>query len=265
VSTSTQTRKQRREQARAERKAQAAAEAARARRNRRMWQLGAVVVAALAIVGVAVAISSSGGGTKPPSGSAPAAGGARAAALLNGIPQHGNVLGNPNAPVTLQEFADLQCPVCQAYSQNAMPRLIRDYVRTGRVRMVFRNLPIIGPDSERAAQVAASAAQKNRVWNFADVFYANQGTENTGYVTDAFMTKVARAAGVNASAALAQPPSAAAKAELRADATLTSQYGLDSTPSFLIGKTGRTPAVLSQFDVLDPTSFTGPIDSLLGK
>jgi protein-disulfide isomerase len=235
--------------------------------TRRLWQLGAVLLAAVVIVGIAIAISSSGSDktTKPPAKSAPASGGPAAAALLGGIPQNGNVLGNPKAPVTLQEFADLQCPVCQAYTESSLPTLIKDYVRTGKVKMVFHHLPILGPDSQRAAQVAASAAQQNRLWNFIEVFYANQGTENTGYVTPAFLTKVARAAGVNPAQALAQPPTAATTAQLRTDTALSDRYGFAGTPSFLVSKTGGTPAPLTQVDVTDPSTFTGPIDSLLGK
>jgi protein-disulfide isomerase len=265
VSTPQPTRKERREQARAERKAQEAVEAARARRNRRLWQLGAVLVAALIVVGIAIAISSSGGKeTKPPAKGAPASGGASADALLAGIPQKGNVLGNPKAPVTLEEFADLQCPICQAYTEDSLPTLIKDYVRTGKVKMVFHHLAILGPDSQQAAQVAAGAAEQNRLWNFIEVFYANQGTENTGYVTPAFLEKVARASGVNAKA-LAQPPSAPAKSQLSADQALASKYAFDATPSFLLGRTGGSPQPLGQVDVSNPGSFTASINSLLGQ
>jgi protein-disulfide isomerase len=266
VTSPPQTRKERREQAREERKAQEAAEAARAQRNRRLWQFGAVLLGAIVVVGIAIAISSSGGGksTKPPAKGAPASGGAAAASLLNGIPQKGNVLGNPNAPVTLQEFADLQCPICQAYTKDSLPTLIRDYVRTGKVRMVFHHLPILGPDSQRAAEVSAAAARENRLWNFNEVFYANQGTENTGYVTPAFLEKVARASGVGAKA-LAQPPSPPAKSQLSADQALANKYAFDATPSFLLGKTGGTPQPLGQVDVSNPSSFTGPINTLLGQ
>jgi protein-disulfide isomerase len=266
VSSPPETRKERREQARAERKAAEAAEATKAQRKRRLWQLGAVLLGAVVVVGIAIAISSSGGGktTKPPAKGAPASGAAAADALLAGIPQNGNVLGNPKAPVTLQEFADLQCPICQAYTEDSLPTLIKDYVRPGKVKMVFHHLPILGPDSQRAAQVAAGAAQQNRLWNFIEVFYANQGTENTGYVTPAFLEKVARASGVSAKA-LAQPPSSAASSQLSADQALATKYAFDATPSFLLAKRTGTPQPLSQVDVTTPDSFTGPINSLLGQ
>jgi protein-disulfide isomerase len=219
------------------------------------------------VVVVAIVISSSGGSsnsTKPPAKGSPASGVAQTTALFAGIAQKGNALGNPKAPVTLQEFADLQCPVCQAYTLDSMPTLVQNYVRTGKVRMVFHQLPILGPDSQRAAQVAAGAAQQNRLWNFADIFYRNQGEENTGYVTPAFLAKITAAAKVNGAQALVQPPAAAAKAVLAADQTLSSKYSFDATPSFLVGKTGGSPQPLPQVDVTNPSSFTSAINAQLG-
>jgi protein-disulfide isomerase len=267
VSSPPPTKKERRDQARLERKAREEADAARAKRTTRLWQLGAVLAAAAVVVVVAIVISSSGGSgksTKPPAKSSPASGAAATDALFAGIPQKGNVLGNPKAPVTLQEFADLQCPICQAYTQDSMPTLVRDYVRPGKVRMVFHQLPILGPDSVRAAQVASGAALQNRLWNFADLFYSNQGTENTGYVTPAFLAKITAGSGVNGAEALSQPPSAAAKALLVSDQAMANRYGFNATPSFLLGKTGAPPAPLSQVDVTNPSSFTGAISAQLG-
>jgi len=267
VSSPPQTKKQRRDQARAERKAREEAEALQARRNRRLWQLGAVLAGAAAVVIIAIVISSSGGSgnsTKPPAKGSPASGVATTEALFAGIPQTGNTLGSPKAPVTLQEFADLQCPVCQAYTLDSMPTLIQNYVRPGKVRMVFHQLPILGPDSVRAAQVAAGAAQQNRLWNFADLFYRNQGEENTGYVTPAFLAKITAGASVNGAEALAQPPAAAARAQLAADQVLSNRFAFNATPSFLVGKTGATGSPLTQVDVTDPTTFASAINAQLG-
>jgi protein-disulfide isomerase len=224
-------------------------------RNKRLWQLSAVVAMAAVVVVIAIVISSSGGSggpTKAPTGGQPASGMAATGALLRGIPQQGNTLGDPKAPVTLQEFADLQCPICQAYTLDSMPTLIQRYVRTGKVRMVFHNLPILGPDSVRAARVAAGASEQNRLWNFADLFYRNQGEEDSGYVTPAFLAKIARGAGIGV-----------CHGQLGADQALANRYAFDATPSFLVGKTGGTASPLSQPNVTDPSSFTGPIDSLL--
>ena len=80
---------------------------------------------------------------------------------------------------------------------------MRDYVRTGKVKLQARTLHFIGADSDRAAEVAAGAEQQGRLWPFLEAFYASQGEENSGYVTDGFLRAVARRPGVDATAALA--------------------------------------------------------------
>ena len=113
------------------------------------------------------------------------------------------MLGDPKAPITLTEYLDPQCPICAQAAQETLPTVIKKYVRTGKVKLQARTLSFIGPDSVRAAKVAAGAAQQGKLWAFLETFYASQGTENSGYVTDEFLTDVAKASGVDAEQALA--------------------------------------------------------------
>lgn len=115
---------------------------------------------------------------------------------LSGIPQHGLVLGDPGAKVTVLEFADLQCPFCRAYSEEVLPQVIENKVRSGEAKLDFRNYTIIGPQSTPAGAGAIAAGEQGRGWNFIELFYRNQGTEDTGYVSDEFLTAIAKAAGV---------------------------------------------------------------------
>lgn len=115
---------------------------------------------------------------------------------LAGIPQKGMSLGAPGAKVRLFEFADLQCPVCKGYSEEVLPQLIENQVRTGKARLDFRNFTIIDAQSTPAGAAAIAAGEQGRGWNFVEVFYRNQGAERSGYVTDEFLTAVAKAAGV---------------------------------------------------------------------
>ena len=109
------------------------------------------------------------------------------------------MLGDPKAPVTLTEYLDLQCPVCAEASKQTLPWLIDAYVRTGKAKLEVRTLHFLGPDSEKAARVAAAAPRsQGRLWPFVEAFYAAQGAENSGYVTDDFLRDVAKAAGVDA-------------------------------------------------------------------
>jgi protein-disulfide isomerase len=115
---------------------------------------------------------------------------------LAGIPQRGLVLGAPTAKVTLIEFGDLQCPGCKAFAEDVVPQLIDSKVRNGEARIAFRNFTIIGEESVEAAAGALAAAAQGRGWSFVELFYRNQGFENSGYVSDEFLTEVARGAGV---------------------------------------------------------------------
>ncbi|MEA2412933.1 MAG: hypothetical protein QOC77_3494 [Thermoleophilaceae bacterium] len=231
-------RKEQREQARAEREAREAAERAKAQRNKRMLQLGAAVAGAAVIVVVAIVISSSGNSNKG-SAKGSASGQSQTAQLLNGIPQSGTTLGKPDAPVTLTEFADLQCPFCRDYTINQFPGIVAKYVRPGKLKMQFKNYAFIGPDSLTAARAAEAAGNQNKLWNFIDVFYNNQGTENTDYVTDPFLTKIANGAGVDPKKMLTDrqdPKVDTAIAKAQQDAQ---QAGVNSTPTFIVQKPGQ--------------------------
>jgi protein-disulfide isomerase len=214
-----------REQRRA---AERAATIATTRRRRIRRLLGAGGVAAV-LVAVAVAVSASGGSAKPV-----ATGGA--AKVVAGIPEANGVLGDPKAPITLTEYLDPQCPICAEASQQTLPSVIEKYVRTGKVKLQARTLSFLGPDSVRAAKVAAGAAQQGKQWAFLETFYASQGTENSGYVTDSFLTDVANAAGVNAKQALAYADTAAAQEPLDEADAGAAALQVDSTPSFTVKK-----------------------------
>ena len=232
------TKRELREQRRAERIAAESAVAARIRRAR-VYRLLAAAGVALACVAAAAVASSTGG--------EPAAPVAVDSSLFSGIPERDGVLGDPQAPLTVTEYVDLQCPVCAAAARETLPALVRDYVRTGKAKLEVRTLHFIGPDSVRAARVAAGAERQGRLWPFLEAFYAGQGQENSGYATDAFLRSVAAAAGVDAPAALAFADGQAAQARLdRANAD-AQRLGIGSTPTFTVArKGGKTHVVDAQ-------------------
>jgi protein-disulfide isomerase len=250
-----------REQRRAARREAERDQAARETRRRRAWRLGAVAAGAAVAVVIAVAVSSSGGSTNPPQDTT---GGAQAAALFHGIPERHGVLGDPAAPLTLTEFVDLQCPFCAQVSERTLPTIVNDHVRTGKVKLAARTLHFIGPDSTIAAQMAAGAERQGKLWPFLEVFYANQGHENTGYVTDAFLRRVATAVGVDADEALAQANSAYAQRRLDRASAEAQRLGIDSTPTLVVSGNGRAPHVLDA-NVLDPQSVSAALDRELAR
>jgi protein-disulfide isomerase len=237
-----------------------------ARRSRRLRLLGAVLVAAAAVLIVAIVASGGGGGGASKSGKVVDA--SQVTARFKGIPQNGLVLGNPKAPVTFVEFADLKCPICREYTLSAFPALVSRYVRTGKVRMELQLQHFVGDqngDSERAARMALAAAQQNKLWNFADLFYYNQQDETTTYANDVFLRRLAAAVpGLNVNKAFAARNQPVIGQELDQASSEFNTAGFSGTPSFALGKTGGTLSVLNPNSFTDVSQFSGPIDKLLG-
>jgi protein-disulfide isomerase len=127
-----------------------------------------------------------------------------------------------------------------------MPDLIDDEVRGGDAALEFQNLTFIGPDSTPAAEAALAAAEQGRYWSFIELFYRNQGAENSGYVTDDFLTAVARGAGVPDIAKWnTDRNDQARQAQLDNAGNQASQLGIDSTPSFLVEGPGGQKTLAS--------------------
>jgi protein-disulfide isomerase len=202
------------------------------------------VLAAGAILLVLILVAAIVGFTFGRGGSSSAgalSGKAQVQALLKGIPQHGNVLGQATAPATIVEYIDLQCPYCRQFETQALPTLIQKYVRTGKAKLVMRPIAFIGPDSQFGRLAAIAAERQNRLFNFAELLYLNQGAENSGWLDGSIVASAARSiSGVNVSKLLAD---AGAKATTNAAAAFDRQASADAvsaTPTILVGKTGGT-------------------------
>ena len=186
------------------------------------------------------------------------------AAMLAGIPQAGLTLGNPSAPVEMMELSDLQCPFCRNFSRDTLPTLVERYVRTGRLLLVFHNFPILGAQSTRAARLAVAVSLQNRMWGFIDVFFANQGREGSGYVTDDFLRRVAGSVpGVDVDRAMADIDAPFVTEQLDRAHGVAGAFNVRGTPSFLIGRNGAALGKLKVHSPSDPSTFTDAIDALL--
>jgi protein-disulfide isomerase len=250
---------------REEREQRAAAEEGAERRRRRLWLLGGVVVAAAVVVGVLALASGGDDGPQGLGGGSSLQGQAEVNRTFAGIPQRGIALGEPDAPVTLVEFVDLQCPFCAAFARDELPELVRRYVRTGEARIELRLLTFLGEDSLRAGQVAAAAAEQDRGWQFADLFFNNQGQENSGYVTEQFLREVAGGVeGLDVDKALADADGPAAAAQLRRATAAAETLGVSSTPTFFASRRGGTLEQL-QLGELTAEAVGAEIDRLQGK
>lgn len=219
------------------------------------------VAVAVAIVLVVASVLSARGGDG--GGSGEVTGAADVESMLQGIPQDGTVLGRSDAPVTLVEYADLQCPFCAEWARATLPQLVSDYVKNGRLKIEFRGLAFIGPDSEKALRSALAAGDQQKLWNVVDLLYVNQGEENSGWVSDDFLRSVGDAVpGLDADTMLSDSGSSAVTEAIAQAANAANAAGVSSTPSFEIGKTGGALSPL-EFSSLAPADFKAAIDQLL--
>jgi protein-disulfide isomerase len=240
------TRKERREQARTERKAQEDAHAAQSAQRKRLIQLGGVAGVVVVIIAIILIATGSGGSKNAPAPSSPAAktASSEVISLLQGIPQSTVTLGNPNAPVTIQYFGDLECPFCKQFTLSALPTIIKKYVRTGKVKIEYHSMETATREKEtfQTQQVAALAAGKqNLMWNYVELFYHEQGEEGTGYVTESYLQGLAaQVPGLNPSEWSSARNDPAYPNQVIADAQSANQNGFTGTPAFMIGKSGGT-------------------------
>lgn len=200
-----------------------------------MWMRRLVLAAAVA---VAVAIVTE--GPRPTAGST-----AAMVALLNGIPEHGNTLGQPTAPVTVTEFGDLVCPIGRGFARGSEALLISNEVATGRAKLVYRGFETASATANAgayaASQIAARAAGlQNRAWYYILLFYERQRAETTRYVTEGFMRGIAAAVpGLKLARWQAARREAALAAAVVADGRAASAAGVTGTPAiFVSGRRG---------------------------
>jgi protein-disulfide isomerase len=183
--------------------------------------------------------------------------------LVAGIPQSGTVLGKAGTTVRMLQFEDLQCPVCKRYTDEAFPAIVNEYVRTGRIKIDFRGLAFLGPDSLKALKIAVAAGLQNKLWQVVGLFYENQGAENSGWVTDSLIDQIlAEVPGLDAARvkADAKSPKVANQIEaVRAEAT---RLNVGGTPWFYLA-VGFNPPVNFQPSSFAPNEFRTPIDQAL--
>lgn len=211
------------------REARQAAEAERARgaRRRRRWRIGSLAVGGVVLVGlvaVVVAVNSAGGGAAPVRSADP-------------------VLGDPAAPVTIVEYGDFKCPSCTSFFLETEPRLRREYIETGKARLVWRDFPVIDAESAPAAEAARCAGAQGRFWEYHDAlyrfiwdnFYGRGVNAEGGSAYAGNYDRLARRAGVRDLAAFRR----CRESGTYRDAVLAARddgaaQGVDGTPTFFI-------------------------------
>jgi protein-disulfide isomerase len=219
------------------------------------------VTSRLALAAVAVAAASALVCAAPAAADVP---GARdVSALLRGTPQRGAWLGRPTAPVTLVEYVDLQCPFCARFAEETFRPIVRTYVRTGRVRVLFRGIAFLGADSVSTLRWTYAAGRQNKLWNVLELLFANQGRENSGWAKPALLTGVARSV-PGLDLARLRRDALKVTAQMKSAAAAAAAAKVPGTPYLEIGGslTSLRPLPLKSFD---PDDIGREIDRLLRR
>jgi protein-disulfide isomerase len=230
---------------------------------------GIVAVIVVAIV-LAVVFSGGSGGGIPKNHVAVGSltnglpGSSDVAAEFKGIPQTGTTLGWPFAPVTMTEYIDLQCPICQEFETQVFPDILTKYIRTKKVKVVMKPWAFIGPDSFRAQKVALAAAKQNLVFNFAAVLYDNQQTENTGWLTDQMLYNIAASVpGLKIDPLFAERNSASVKSEASQVAADAQAQKVSGTPTIFLTKGANRPVQVPLANGLDEATLVKYLNAAL--
>ena len=183
---------------------------------------------------------------------------------FKGIPQTGTTLGWPSAPVTMTEYIDLQCPICQQFETEVFPDVVTKYIRTKKVKVVMKPWAFIGPDSFRGQKVALAAAKQNKAFNFAALLYDNQGTENTGWMTDQMLYNIAVGVpGLQIDPLFTERNSSQVSSEAKQVATDATTQKVSGTPTIFLQKGAGKPVQVPLANGLDETTLVKYLNNAL--
>lgn len=189
-------------------------------KQRFSWLLAAVIVSAVAAAALLVWLNQTG---------------EEDLGFLAGVPQDGTTLGSEDAPVKIYLYEDLQCPACAAFARETFPELVTRYVEPGEVQVVSETLAILGADSVPAARAALAAGEQDRYWEYSTLFFLNQGRENSGYVTEEFLTDIAEETqGLDVERWNEARGSETVESEFNAAQDSAREEGIEGTPTLVI-------------------------------
>ena len=150
--------------------------------------------------------------------------------IENGSP----IMGNPDAKITILEWGDYQCTFCYKFHQNTLDTIKEDFIKTGKVKFIFKDFPLNGPDSKLAAEASYCAQDQEKYWQYHDELYKNWGGEKTGWITRESLAEFAEIVKLDTekfNKCLDDD-----KYENKVDLLYTfgKEIGIDATPSFLV-------------------------------
>ena len=150
--------------------------------------------------------------------------------IQNGSP----ILGDSSSPITILEWGDFQCTYCHNFHQDTLNILESDYISTGKVKLVFKDFPLNGPDSVLAAEAAHCAEDQGKYWQYHDELYKNWEGENTGWVTHDSLNKFAKTIDLDLGKFNDCIDNHKYKEKVNQSYEVAKELGIDATPSFLV-------------------------------
>jgi protein-disulfide isomerase len=242
--------------------------------SRRVATIGAVVLLVIAVAAVLATVFTGGGKSSGIPKNAAAVGSltnglpgaSDVEAEFKGIPQTGTTLGWPSATVKMTEYIDLQCPICDQFETQVFPDIVQQYIRTKKVQVIMKPWAFIGPDSYRGQAATLAAAKQNKAFNFAGVLYDNQGTENTGWLTDNMLYNIAQSVpGLKIPQLFSERGSASVKAQAAQVASDANSQKVSGTPTIFLTKFGGKPVQVPLQNGLDKATLVQYLNNALGQ
>jgi protein-disulfide isomerase len=159
--------------------------------------------------------------------------------LFKGIPQNGLTLGDPKAPVTMEMFIDVRCPVCQNYEVTQIPSVVKKYIANGKVQLHLKPWAFLGPQSFTGRRGLIAAADQNKGFEYSKLLYDNQGSEATQWLTGREMALLAASVnGLNLTQWRDDVNASGSQATAKGVDQLAKQKNVSATPTIFVGPTG---------------------------
>ena len=150
--------------------------------------------------------------------------------IENGSP----IMGDPNAPITIIEWGDYQCTYCYKFHQSTLIVINEEFIKTGKVKVVFKDYPLNGADSKLAAEASYCAHDQDKYWKYHDQLYENWAGERTGWITREALTKFAESINLNTVEFNKCLDENKYKNKINSIYEFGNEIGIDATPSFLV-------------------------------